>query len=146
MHEDVMNDQLREYFVNISNDRLCAYRKNCSCQGVLVKMFDDWQVLLDNNHIMRVIFVDLSKAFDCFLHGLLTAMLRAYGLSEHTGDLIASYLSNTCRYQLVKIQNGRRDWRVLRKRVPHASTLGPLLFTVFVDDMFHFIEKCVFYN
>ena len=31
LHEDVMNDQLREYFVNILNDLLCAYRKNYSC-------------------------------------------------------------------------------------------------------------------
>ena len=37
LHEDVMNDQLREYFVNILNDLLCAYPKNYSCWSVVVK-------------------------------------------------------------------------------------------------------------
>ena len=101
-----MNDQLREYFVNILNDLLCAYRKNYSCQSVLVKIVDGWKVLLDNNHIIEVIFMDLSKAFHCLPHGLLIAKLRAYGLSEHACDMIASYLSN--RYQRVKIKKQQK--------------------------------------
>ena len=126
--------------MNILNDLLRAYRKNYSCQSVLVQVIDDWKVILDNNHIIMVIFMDLSKAFDCLTHRLLTAKLRAYGLSEHACDLIASYLSN--RYQRVKIQNSRSDWRVLRKGVPQGSILGLLLFNVFANDMFQFTEKC----
>ena len=57
-----MNDQLREYFVNIFEDLLCAYRKHYSCQCVLVKMVDDWKVLLDKNHIIGAIFMDLSNS------------------------------------------------------------------------------------
>ena len=104
---DVMNDQLREYFVNIFDDLLCAYRKNYSCQSVLVKMVDDWRVLLDKNHIIGAIFMDLSKAFDCLPHGLITAKLRAYSLSRNACDLLASYLSN--RHQCLKIQRSRSE-------------------------------------
>ena len=123
LHEDVMNHQRRAYFVNVSNDLLCVDRKNYSCQSVLVKMVDDWEVLLDNNHIIGVIFMDLPKAFDCLPHGLFTAKLRAYGSSENACDLIASYLSN--RYQRVKSPNSRSDWRVLRKGVPARINIGP---------------------
>ena len=54
-----MNDQLRENFVNILNDLLRAYRKNYSCQSVLVKVVEEWKVLLGNNHIKGVIFMNL---------------------------------------------------------------------------------------
>ena len=144
LHEDVMNDQFREYFVNTFEDLLCAYRKNYSCQSVLVKMVDDWKVLLDKNHIIGAIFMDLSKAFNCLPHGIITAKLQAYGLSRNACDLSASYLSN--RHQRVKIQSSRSEWRVLRKGVPQGSILGPLLFNVFINDMFHFMEKCALYN
>ena len=136
LHEDVMNDQLREYFVNIFEDLVCAYRKNNSFQYVLVKMVDDWKVLLDKNHIFWAIFMDLSKTFDCLPHGLITAKLRAYSLSRNACDLLASYLSN--RHQHVKIQSSRSEWRVLRKGVSQGSILGPLIFNVFINDMFHF--------
>ena len=61
LHEDVMNDQLWEYFVNIFEDLLCAYRESYNFQSALVKIVDDWKVLLDKNHIIWVIFMDPPK-------------------------------------------------------------------------------------
>ena len=138
-----MNDQLREYFVNVFEDLLCAYRKNYSCQSVLVEMVEDWKVLLDKNDIIGV-FRDLSKALDCLAHGHIIAKLHAYGLSRNACDLLASYLSN--RHQRVKIQSSRSERRVLRKGVPQGWILGSLLFNVFINDLLHLMEKCALYN
>ena len=90
------------------------------------------------------VFMDLSKAFDCLPHGLIIAKLHAYGLSINACDLFSSYLCN--RFQRVKINNSRSEWALIRQGIPQGSILGPQLFNVFVNDMFHFMKKCDLYN
>ena len=104
LYESTMNDQLLCHFVSILNDLLNAFRKEHSCQTLLVKCIEDWKLAFDENKHVGVLFTDLSKAFDCLPHSLLMAKLNAYGLDMSACNLIGSYLSN--RKQRVKIGNG----------------------------------------
>ena len=142
--ESVINDQMVEFCTAIFDDFLGAFRKGYSCQSLLIKLVDDWKKSLDKNETVGAIFMDLSKAFDCLPHGLVIAKLNAYGFSLPACELIASYLSD--RKQRVKISNSRSNWADLNKGVPQGSILGPLLFNIFINDMFLFIEKCTLYN
>ena len=144
IYESVLNDQLLEYFNVIFNDFISAFRKGHSCQSLLLKFIDDIKSALDNKHTVGAVFMDLSKAFDCLPHGLMVAKLHAYGLTRPACHLIADYLSD--RKQRVKIANTRSSWVHLKKGVPQGSILGPLLFNIFINDMFMFIEKCSLYN
>ena len=142
--ESVMNDQMYGYLSKILETLLSAFRKGYSCQSLLIKFIEDAKSALDKGEYVGALFMDLSKAFDCLPHGLLIAKLHAYGFSESSCELLASYLTD--RNQRVKIGNTRSDWLPLSKGVPQGSILGPLLFNVFMNDLFYFIERCLLYN
>ena len=88
--------------------------------------------------------MDLSKAFDCLPHSLLISKLHAYGFDHDSCSLVADYLSN--RRQRVKLSNCRSSWSYLKKGLPQGSVLGPVLFNIFINDMFYFMDKCALYN
>ena len=85
--------------------------------------------------------MDLSKAFDCIPHDLLILKLEAYGLSKWALNLMHSYLSE--RKRCVKVFS---TWKNIYKGVPQGSILGPVLFKIFLNDTFNFVEESILYN
>ena len=82
--------------------------------------------------------MNLSKAFDSLNHELLIAKLKCYGLDQNAVEFFRSYLSN--RYQCCKINNTLGDWRKIIAGVPQGSILVPLLFNIFLNDIFFFLK------
>ncbi|KAL4227059.1 hypothetical protein ACF0H5_015033 [Mactra antiquata] len=142
--EKILSQQLTTYFDDIFNKFLCAFRKGHGCQTTLLRLLEDWKQALDRHEYVAAILMDLSKAFDCLPHDILMEKLSAYGLSRPATDLLQSYLTN--RKQQIKIGNVVSDWGCISKGVPLGSILGPLLFNVFINDIFYFINKGDLYN
>ena len=83
--------------------------------------------------------MDLSKAFDCIPHDLLTAKLHAYGFNKKALSFLYSYLKP--RKQSVKINDTESFFQILLSGVPQGSILGPIVFNLFIKMLKIFLLK-----
>ena len=74
--------------------------------------------------------------FDCWPHSLLIAKVHAYGFDKTSAEYLKDYLSH--RKLKIKINKTFSNWTNILHGVPQGSMLGPLLFTVFLYDVFLF--------
>ena len=127
-----MQKQLFQYTQKLLSPFLCGYRKGFSAQTVLLGLVEKWKASLDKKVYAGAAFMDLSKVFDTINHEL--TKLNVYGFNKNPLEIMRNYLSSC--WQRTKINTTFSSRSALLKGVPQGSILGPILFNIFLNDIF----------
>ena len=96
-------------------------------------MYDVWLDALQAGEYAGVCFLDMSAAFDIVDHSLLIQKLELYGFETCATNWFHSYLSG--RTQCVSIDGSFSKLLPVLHGVPQGSILGPLLYTLFTNEL-----------
>ena len=96
---------------------------------------------IDLNLHTGFVFIDLKKAFNTVCHKIFLNKLAHYGIRGVAFKLLSSYL--TYRKQFVNFNRLYSELKNIKYGVPQGSSLGPLLFLIYVNDLQNAVD-CTF--
>ena len=137
--ERIVHTQLYTYLndIGLLAAEQSRFHKNHSTQTSLHKLLENCYSDLENGKIIRMLALDLRKAFDRVNHKIILDKLKHYGLSGITLNWFRSYLNN--RTQMACINGSVSDALIITTGVTQGSIIVPLLFTIYMNDL----PKCL---
>ena len=117
----------------IISDSQFGFREKHNTTHAILSLIDTVSTSIEKCSHTVGLFLDFSKAFDTINHDILLYKLRHYGIRGKALQWFESYLSG--RRQFVTIGGNDSSTVPITCGVPQGSLLGPLLFTIYVNDI-----------
>ena len=126
----IFYSQINAFMEDKLSNLLTGFIKNHSREHCLRYMPEIWKNMLDEGGYVCPVFMDLLEVFDTMHHDALQYM--------------RSYLTNT--QQRVRVNSNFSTWENIIAGVFQGSILAPLLFNIFINDLFLFVSNLYLSN
>ena len=119
-----------------------GFRKGRSTEQAIAEITDNLKKAIDNNLFTCGVFLDFAKAFDTVNHNILLTKMEKYGIRGLPLQWFTNYLTN--RQQYVSMDGTESSKQKVVCGIPQGSSLGPLLFLIYINDIPNCSEKLSF--
>ena len=125
---------------NLFSKYQSAYKANHSCETALLKIYEDLLCMMKPNTGIVMVFLDFSAAFDTIDHSILLQKLNSQFLIKGTAlAWFESFLKD--RSFAVNIDNNISRSFLVEQGVPQGSVLGPVLFSLYTQEVYKIVNS-----